>query len=66
MIYLSTDRSSIFLLAVARGSSAGSIYLYSTDPTQETCATVKHAGGAAPTRQHEPDYTDQESMIYFP
>ena len=40
------------------GYCAGSVL--STDPTQETClTTVDHAGYAAPTRQHEPDHTDQ-------
>ena len=40
--------------AVVRGC-AGSIYLYSTDPTQETCFTLDHAEHTAPTRQHDLD-----------
>ena len=35
------------------------IYLYSTDPTQETCATVdNNADYAGAIRQHELDHTD--------
>ena len=37
---------------------AGSVCFSSTDPTQETCPIVDHAGYTAPTRQRELDHTD--------
>ena len=41
------------------------IYLYSINPTQEMCATeVDHADHTAPTRQHQPDHTDQEAICH--
>ena len=48
--------------AVARGCARS---VYSTDPTQETCATLvlDHAGYATPTPRHELDHT--RSGIYL-
>ena len=40
--------------------------MHSTDPTQETRATVDHAGYSAPTREHELDYTDQDTISICP
>lgn len=36
--------------------------LYGTDPTQEMCSTVDHAGCTGPIQQHELGHTDQECI----
>ena len=45
---------------------AGYVYLYSTDPTHETCpTTVDHAVNTAPTRQRELNHTDHTGQEYI-
>ena len=59
--YHDLDCLQIFHLQVltCRDDRLCRIYLHSTDPSQETCATVDNADCTAPTRQHELDHTDR-------